>query len=292
MVSRRVVLRTAGAATLAAVAGCSSSGDDGPATTERTDAGDTEQTTDDGPAASILAAEQVTPSSVPDGARLGVATPELHELIADAASADERVDLEPSGNADPDVTLALGQFECVEFRGETYEPTASFARAESTEEFSLEPVDDGDVDEGDEVVTYESLSDTEQAVADRLRNESITVGPHEQGRPDGVSGVVAPEYLRVGNDTYQPRIVIGDHPPHHALRLDSAEPPADAQVVVLADRRPELAWKDTLTSALPDGSAELPDTTSGESLRTYVADVDYLAGVAAVAEVGVVEEVA
>lgn len=290
MVSRRRVLRTAGAATLAVVAGCSSSADDGPATTGRTDAGGTGQTTGDEPAASILAAEQVTPSSLPDGATVGVAAPELHELVAKAASGDKRVDLEQSGNADSDVTLALGQFEYVEFRGEPYEPTASFARSESTQEFSLELVDGSEVDDDDEVVAYESLSDTEQATADRLRNESITVGPHEQGTPDGIGGVVAPDYLRVGNDTYQPHIVIGDLPPHHTLRMDAADPPSDAQVVVLADRRPALAWKDTLTSALPDGSAEIDDTTSGQELRAYLEDIDYLGGVAAVADVKVVEE--
>jgi hypothetical protein len=294
MVSRRRLLQTTGTAMLAAVTGCASS--DGDAATESTEEPTTAATGDsttEREGQRHLTGEQVAASDVPDGATVSVTTPELYSLVLDAASADGRVDLQSGGDADRDETLALGQFEYVEFRGETYEPTASFAAfaAEAAYKYKLEAVDDGEVEEDDEVTSYDSLNDAERAAVDRLLNGSVTIGHHEDRTADDVRDVTGYEYVRVDGQTYRPQTTVGDYGPHHMLRLDAADPGEDAQVVRIADDVPDAGWRGAVTTvAGEDRTLRLDEVSDPDELAEYVESVDYFASVAAVATVSVVGE--
>lgn len=99
MVSRRNALRTAGAALLAAVAGCT--GTPGDTTTDEEPGDPTDDTSDataDGTTDDstyprrILTGDEGSASAVPGGAAVAVAAPSLHQLVEDAASADGRVE--------------------------------------------------------------------------------------------------------------------------------------------------------------------------------------------------------
>ncbi|GAA0264447.1 hypothetical protein [Halobacterium noricense] len=238
MVSRRDALRAGGAALLAVVAGCASGADASPETTEPTSVGTTADSTSLGER--VLAGEAVPASNVPDGSPVAVASPALHELVADAASADGRVDLLASREVEPE-TLALGQFEYLEFRGETYEPTATFTgfAGEATYDYSLVSANDNAGD--GEVLDYESLNDSERAIADEmLENGSYDVGPHEERR-DAARTFEPQSHLRVDGETYRIRVAVGDYGRHHMLRLDTADPDEDAQVVTVRTARPTRA---------------------------------------------------
>jgi hypothetical protein len=294
MVSRRNALRAGGAALLAAVAGCSSGGStDEPTTEQPTDAtpvGTTSEPTDEntttpGPRLDLTA---VAASEVPAGATVGVAAPDLHQLVADAAGVEARVDFERSVQAQTGSELALGQFAFVEFRGETYEASSSFAdfAEEAGYQYSLASVDDGEVD-GD-VVAYASLNDSERALADAmLENGSYEVGHHEQ-RPAAAKPFEAHEYLRTENATARIQQVVGDHAAHHMLDLDAANPPDDAQVVTVADRTPGADWRSVFEVAFGPGTTAI-DVADPSALVEYVEAVDVLVTVDTVAETAVVE---
>ena len=291
MPSRRALLRTGGAAALAALAGCQSV----PTSFRETTQPFRETTRPESSAAGDyrLDADLAVPRDVADGEVVGVASPGLYDLVADAADRDGRVDLDRGGSADRDEALALGAFEYLAFAGETYEPTASFAGfgEESTTEFSLAVVAEDEVDGNVTVTPYESLDDREQAVVDRMVNESITVGRYEEGRPDGVGGVVSHDYVRVGNDTYQPRITVADPPPHHMLALDPANLDGDATVATVLDERPAADWSAVLQAGLGSGSAGIDDVPSNEALVAYIGRVDYVTTAARIFDVSVTEVV-
>lgn len=299
MVSRRAVLASSSTAVLAALAGCASGDGDSTAapTAEPTDKPTTEPTaeptTDGGPRE--VTGERVSPSAVPDGATVGVTTPELFGLVMDAADADGRVDLQSGGGADRDETLALGEFEYLRFRGETYKPTASFAgfAEEATYKYELEAVDDGEVGEDASVTSYDSLNETEQAAVDRLLNGSVNIGHHEDRTADeGVREVTGYEYVRVDGQTYRPLTTVGDYGPHHMLTLDAADPGEDAQVVTIADDVPDAGWRGVVESVVSaDRTVRLDSASNVDELTAYVESVDYVASVAAVADVSVVRQV-
>lgn len=305
MVSRRNLLRAGGAALLAAVAGCSSGASDDEATTRRptdtatagpqtdTATADTtgkpsdENTTEAGPRLDLTA---VAASEVPDGATVGVAAPDLFRLVVDAASADGRVDFGRSVQAQTGSELALGQFDVLEFRGETYEASSSFAdfAEEAGYQYSLVEVDDSEVD-GD-VVEYGSLSDSERAIADAmLENGSYEVGHHEQ-LPAAAATFEAQSYLRTENATYRIQQVVGDHAAHHMLDLDAASPSEGAQVVTVADRTPGEDWRSVFEVAFGTGTTAI-DVADPSALVEYVEAVDYLVTVDTVAEIAVVDTV-
>lgn len=285
MPSRRAVLRAGGAAALAALAGCQSvAAPFRDATTMPESSGAGEDRLD---------ADRIAPDRVPDGSTVGLATADLHELVATAATADGRVDLRGHGNADREETLALGAFEYVRFDGETYESTGSFAGfgEESTAEFSLLAVDGDEVDGDADITTYESLSDRKQAVADDLlANGSLSVGRHER-RPEGVGAVVGSEYFRADGQTYRTQVTVGDPPAHHMLTLDAADPGEDAQVVTVPGREPEVGWGELLSDALEPRTVGVEDRTNGESLVAYLRRVDYVVTATSVLDVSVTETV-
>lgn len=303
MVSRREILHTGSAALLAAVAGCSSgASDDGattrqptatttagpetePATSDTTDDPADENTTETGPRLDLTA---VDASEVPDGASVGVAAPDLLQLVVDAASAEERVDFGRSVQAQTGRHLALGEFAFLEFRDETYEASASYAdfSQEASYQYSLVEAADGEVD-GD-VTDYASLNDSEQVIADAmLENGSYSVGHHEQ-RPAAVEPFEGNDYLRTENATYRVRQVVGDHAAHHMLDLDTASPAEDAQVVTVADRTPEPEWRSVFEVAFGSGTTAV-DVADPDALVEYVEAVDYLVTVDTVAAVSVVD---
>lgn len=302
MVSRRNVLRTGGMALCAAVAGCANApgSTDDTTTDDTTDPGSNGTTEESTHPRRILTGERVDAAAVPDGETVAVTAPYLHQLVEDAASADERVDLDAasSGPADRDETLALGQFEFLQFRGGNYEASTSFAgfAEEASYEYSLEPVD-GEVD-GD-VLEYgdADLNENERVVVEELLDSgSVFVGHHE-GHPAGIEPVRRHQYVRANGETRRILVTIGDYASHHMLTLDDASPGKDAQVVTVADRVPEFAWVDALRTAARGGDVDLRDVENADGLVEYVDDrerenaVDYVVTVDAVAEVGVVREV-
>lgn len=286
MPTRRALLRDgAGAAVLAALAGCQSALPSSRNTTTQPESS--------GASEDRLDADPVDPDAVADGATVGVASPDLHDLVADAAERDGRVDLRSDGSADRDETLALGEFEYVRFAGETYESTASFAGfgEESTAEFSLLAVDSDEVSTDAGVTTYESLSDREQAVADDLlANGSISVGRHER-RPEGVGAVVGSEYFRAGGQTYRTQITVGDPPAHHMLALDAADPGDDAQVVTVPGDPPAADWRGVLRDGSGPGSVGIQDVAADEALVEYLQRTDYVVTATSVLDVSVTETV-
>jgi hypothetical protein len=299
MVTRRNLLRVGGTALLAAAAGCSSSASDDDATTREPTSNATatqetesptadttaepsdETSTEAGPRLDLTA---VDASEVPDRATVGVAAPDLLQLVADAASSEGRVDFERPVQAQTGSDLALGQFDSVAFRGETYEASASFAEfaEEAGYQYSLEAVDDGEVD-GDSI-EYASLNESEQAIADAmLENGSYDVGHHEQ-RPAAAETFEAQAYLRTETATYRIQQVVGDHAAHHMLTLDAASPSEGAQVVTVADRTPDPEWRAVFEVAFGSGTTAI-DVADPGSLVEYVTGVDYLVTVDTVAEI-------
>ncbi len=184
-----------------------------------------------------------------------MASGDLHALVEEAASADGRVDLVTDGSANSDEPLALGAFDSLRFRGETYRPVASFARfaGEASYQYSATPVAESEV-EG-EAVSYADLSEAEREVgATLLGGETYYVGYHEE-KPDAATVFGEHRSLRAENETYRIRVVVGDAAAHHMLRLDPANPGADAQVVTVADDPVPSAVRGTVTEAVADGSA-------------------------------------
>lgn len=285
MPTRRALLRTGGAAALAALAGCQSVAAPFRDTTTMPESS--------GAGEFRLDADPVDPGDVPDGATVGVASPDLHELVADAASADGRVDLHTSGLADGDEPLALGEFEYVEFDGETYEPTASFAgfAEEASYQYEALTADESEVDEDDEVVAYADLSADERAVADDLLDGgTYFVGYHEE-KPAAVEPFDRANYLRADGDLYRIRVTVGDHAGHHMLRLDPAAPGDDAQVVTVPDDLPVADWSSVLKEGRGPGSVGVEDVPSDEALVEYLRRVDYVVATTRVLDVSVTETV-
>lgn len=289
MVTRRNYLRTGGAALLAAVAGCTNGGtSSGDPTTRQTETRTTEGTTTASPKTTddwYLYATQVAPSDVPDGATVAVAAPDLYQLVVDAADSGGRVDLVRPGDTDSEETLALGQFDHLAFRGETYEASATFAgfAEEASYQYSLVEANDSEAD-GD-VTDYDDLNDSEQAFADEmLENGSYDVGHHEE-RPAAAEAFEAQRYLQVENTTYRVREVVGDHAGHHMLTLDPADTAEDAQVVTVADREPEEGWTDELRAAVAMEGTGLAGISDPEALLEFLDGVGYVVTVDAVAEV-------
>jgi hypothetical protein len=222
---------------------------------------------------------------VPDGATVAVAAPDLYQLVVDAASSEGRVDLVRRGNTDPDGTLVLGEFDRLEFRGEAYEPSASFAgfAGEASYQYSLVDVNDSEVD--GEVTDYANLTDSERAIADAmLDNGSYSVGHHEE-RPSAAETFEAQSYLRVEDTTYRVQKAVGDYAAHHMLRLAPADTGGDARVVTVVDDEPEEVWTDELRAAVEAGGTCLSRVPNTEALLDYLDGVDYVVTVNAVAEV-------
>lgn len=258
MVSRRTTLRMGGTALVGALAGCAG-GDDGPDASDRTSTGGSTTAgsapTRTTPGEPTLTAKSVAASAVPSGATAAVASSDLYALVEEAASADGRVDLVTDGSASSDDLLALGAFDYLRFRDETYRPAASYARfaGEASYQYSATPVAESEV-EG-EAVSYADLSEAEREIgATLLAGETYDVGHHEE-RPDAATVFDAHDYLRTENATYRIRVLVGDAAAHHMLRLDPADPGADAQVVTVADDPVPSAVRGTVTEAVADGSA-------------------------------------
>jgi len=284
MPSRRALLRAGGAASLAALAGCQSVASRFRHTSQPESSGAGEYRLD---------ADPVAPADVPDGATVGVVSPALHELVADAAGADGRVDLQTTGRPDGDESLALGAFEYVRFGGETYEPTASFAgfAEEASYQYEAIAVDESEVDEDDEVVAYGDLTADQRAIADEiLDGGTYFVGYHEE-KPAAVDPFDGGDYLRADSEMYRIREVVGDRAAHHMLTLDAADPGDDDQIVTVPDREPQVGWGEILSDALEPGTVGVEGRTNGDALVEYLKRVDYVATATSILEVSVTETV-
>lgn len=288
MVSRRRVLQTGGTALLAALAGCQADGDDSPTTEEPTNAptnddlaGTTPNTaTPDEP---TLSATVVEASEVESGSTIAVTTSELHALVSNAATADGRVDLQGNWDVSGEEPLVLGQFEYLQFQGETYEATGSYAgfAGEAGYEYSLEAANESEVD-GD-VLQYANLNESGRAIVDEiLANGSYHVGHHEE-KPDAVDPIEQHQYLRAENETYAIRSLVGDYAAHYMLRLNAATSGEGSQVVTVADRSPPQAAHDVVQAARLAGDAPLDD----EELLSFFERVDYVVTLTAVVAVDV-----
>jgi len=284
MPSRRALLRAGGAAALAALAGCQSVAAPFSETTDPTSAGAGQLRLD---------AEPVAPADVEDGATVGVASPDLYELVEDAAGSDGRVDLERYGTGVPDVPLALGEFAALKFAGETYEPTASvvgFAE-EASYQYEALDADESEVDEDDEVVAYGDLTADQRAIADEiLDGGTYFVGYHEE-KPAAVEPFDGGDYLRANSEMYRIREVVGDRAAHHMLELDSANPGDDAQVVTVLDERPAADWSAVLQEGVGPGSVGIDDVPEDDALVEYLRRVDYVATATSVLDVSVTQTV-
>ncbi|SEW14371.1 hypothetical protein [Halobacterium jilantaiense] len=284
MPSRRALLRTGGAAALAALAGCQS------VSAPRRDATQPESS---GAGEYRLDADAIAPARVADSATVGVASPDLHELVADAAERDGRVDLRSDGSADRDETLALGAFEYLRFDGSTYEPTASFAgfAEEASYRYEAVAVNDSEVDDGGDVAAYGDLTAAQQRVADELLGTgSYTVGHHEE-KPEAVRVFDRTAFLRADGETYRVQAAIGDHGPHYMLTLDPADPSEGDQVVTVPGDPPEADWTDVLVAGLDTGGGGVEKSSNDEAFGEYLGRVDYVATATRVLDVSVTETV-
>lgn len=282
MVSRRRVLQSGGAVFLTALAGCQASGDS-PRTDEPnekpTTSAPTNTTTPDEPTLSVTMVEA---SEVPSGSTVAVTTLALRALVADAATTDGRVDLDGNWDASGNEPLALGQFDYLRFDGETYDPTATHAgfAQEASFTYMLAAVNESEVD-GD-VLQYAALNESERAIVDEMvTNGSYGVGHHEE-KPDAIAPVEQHQYLRAENETYRIQKIVGDSAAHHMLRLDPANPGDGEQVVTVVDRPAPSSFRETVMTAIANGSAAVPDWKGGAA---YLDGVDYILTTTAVASV-------
>ncbi|WP_232686942.1 hypothetical protein [Halobacterium zhouii] len=264
MPTRRAALRAGSAALLAVLAGCQAVGDGSPKTGGPTTSEPAGTTTPDEP---TLYATVVDASEVPDGSVVVPATLELHALVADAAAAEGRVDLQENWGVSGDEPLALGQFAYLRFRGETYEPNATYTHfaQEASYTYTAEQIPESEV--GGDVLQYADLNESERAIVDEmLVNGSYDVGFHE-ALPAAARTFQLQSYLRVQNETYRVQAVVGDAAAHYTLDMDAASPGDDAQVVTVADRAPGASFGDTFTAAVEDGSTAV---ASPNELAAYL----------------------
>lgn len=263
MPSRRALLRTGGPGLTAALGGCLFGGD--------SDDGDDQQTPTQSPSSPTtrLTAEpervqqlqRVEPEAVPDGVTAVLATERLQTLVQDAASAAGRVDYLPEdGPADEDDPLVFDAFDRIRFRGETYDPTSSYAgfAQEPSYVYWAEPLEDGP-QEGGALVDYAELSDAEREIADQLiAGEQYTVDGHEE-KPDAALVFERNEYLGTEDAVYRVTVAHGDNAAHHMLALRSAEAGQNSTVVTVRDRALLRELREPVETAASTGSAELSD---------------------------------
>jgi len=297
MTSRRRFLRAGGVALAAAVAGCSGGGE-GPETVETsTDGTTTDEPTTDEPTTDRSTAQPTpsldstpaTPEDVPDGATVAVASPDLHQLVADAASADGRVDLTRTGDGPGrNATLALGAFDYVRFRGETYAASTSFAGSYTEASYQYEAVAANESEVEGEPLRYADLNESERDIADAMLNGSFSVGHHES-KPPAAETFETQQYLRTENEMFRVRVTVGDYAAHHMLTLDAADPGDGAQVVTVADRVPASGWTDELRAAVQAGNTGLGGVSDPDALADYLDGVDYVVTATEVAEVELVQ---
>lgn len=289
MPSRRSALRAGGAALVAALAGCLDDGSAGPTELPPTDATPSDTPTDapptDGtPTDTRLVATRVAPSAVPAGATVAPATDTLLETVRAAATTDGRVDHASDGPADPEETLAVGLFEAVRFRGETYDPATEFVpfAGEASYEYTTERVPESEVGSDDAVVRYADLAADERAIADQLvSGDAYGVGLHED-KPDALGVFDAHSHLRTDSGTYAIRTVVGDSAAHHVLRLDPEQPEPGVRVVTLADRAVPEALRGAVTTAVEEGAVAV-DAAERDALADLLDGVTHVATVGAVA---------
>ncbi|MFC3477796.1 hypothetical protein [Halobacterium litoreum] len=290
MASRRRFLRAGGVALAAAIAGCSGGGE-GPETVETsTDEPTTDETTSTRPTRR-LDATPVDGADVPDGATVAVAEPDLHQLVADAASAEGRADLARTGDGPgSDATLALGTFDYVRFRGETYDPSTSFAGFAQEAGYQYDLVEANESEVEGEPLRYADLTESERDIADAMLNDSYSVGHHEE-KPAAAETFEPQDHLRVENATYRVRVTVGDHAAHHMLTLDAVSVGEGARVVTVLDRAPESEWTDELRAAVETGNTGLDGVEDADALADYLDGADYVVTATGVAEMQVVRVV-
>jgi hypothetical protein len=267
MPSRRALLRTGGLGLTAALGGClfggdSDDGDRTPATT--TPVRTTTQLTAEPDEQPRLRAVERT--AVPDDATAVLANERVRTLVSDAAATDGRVDYLPDeGPVDEDDRLVFDAFDRIRYRGETYNPTSSYAGFAEEATYQVDVIetaeagtDDG-VDSDAGIVVYADLTDAEREIADQLLAEgSSSAGGHEE-IPDAFFTFRSADALRVDDTLYRLRTLVGDNIGHHMLTLRAADAAPDSTVVTVADRVLPADRREPVRTAVTAGSAELSD---------------------------------
>ncbi|MFD1646747.1 hypothetical protein [Haloarchaeobius litoreus] len=280
MPSRRALLRTGGLGLTAALGGCLFGGD-----SDDDDEDQTPATTTPNRTTTRLTAEpepvqelqRVDPVAVPDDATAVLANERVRTLVSDAVTTDGRVDYLPEdGPVDEDDRLVFDAFDRIRFRGETYDPTSSYAgfAQEPSYAYWAEPLEDG-IQEGGALVDYAELSDAEREIADRLiAGEQYTVDGHEE-KPDAALVFERNEYLGTEDTVYRITVAHGDNVGHHMLSLRAADVGQNSTLVRLQDRALPADLRDPVGTAVETGSAELTDDEA-ETFREVLGEARFV----------------
>jgi hypothetical protein len=211
----------------------------------------------------------------------------LYDLLVEAAASEQRVDAPMDIDLDREQRLALGDFRYLQFRGETYEPAASFAAAYSEASYQYEgvPVNQSEVEADDTVVEYGALNDSERAIADAMLNDSYYVGLHES-RPPAAETFEPQSYLRADNETYRVRVAVGDSAAHHMLTMTASGAGPQVAVPIIADRAPSARVANALRRATAVGRTSIED--DADAVLSYLGDANYVVTTGGVFEVALV----
>ncbi|MFC4405279.1 hypothetical protein [Haloarchaeobius iranensis] len=113
--------------------------------------------------------------AVPDDATAVLGNERVRTLVSDAVATDGRVDYLPEdGPVDEDARLVFGAFDRIRFRGETYDPTSSYAGFAEEATYVVEAVAATESETTGEVLVYGNLTDGERDIADELVVEGDT----------------------------------------------------------------------------------------------------------------------
>ncbi|WP_440988264.1 hypothetical protein [Haloarchaeobius baliensis] len=259
MPSRRALLSTTGLGLTAALGGClfgggsDDSDDQTPATTPNRTT--TRITAEPEPVQQL---QRVDPVAVPDDATAVLANEDVRTLVSDAAATDGRVDYLPEdGPVDEDDRLVFGAFDRVQFRGETYDPTSSYAGFAQEAEYVVEATGTTESEASGEVVVYGELTDAERGIADTLLAEgSSTAGGHEEV-PEAFFTFRSADYLRTDDAVYSLSTLVGDNVGHHMLTLRPADVGQNSTLVTVEDRVVPAARREPVRTAVDEGSVAL-----------------------------------
>lgn len=260
MPSRRALLSTVGLGVTAALGGClfgGDSADDGTPTANRTTAPTTRLTAEPEPVQQL---QRVDPVAVPDGASAVLANERVRTLVSDAAATDGRVDYLPEdGPVDEDDRLVFDAFDRIRLRGETYDPTSSYARFGEEATYSVEATVAAESEASGEVLVYANLTDAEHEIADQLLAEgSYTTGGHADV-PEAFFTFRSADYLRTDGGVYRLRTLVGDNMGHHMLTLRAAGVGQNSTLVRIQDRVLPADRREPLRTAVEQGTVDLGD---------------------------------
>ncbi|WP_256295891.1 hypothetical protein [Haloarchaeobius salinus] len=286
MPSRRALLRTGALGLTAALGGClfggdADDGDDETPTQTPTTAPTTQLTAEPDP---VQRLQRVDPPAVPDDATAVLANERVRTLVSDAAATDGRVDYLPEdGPVEEDDRLVFDAFDRIRFRGETYNPTSSYAGFAQEATYVVEATETTEREASGEVLDSANLTDAEREIADRLLAAgSYTAGGHEEV-PDAFHTFETADYLRTDDTVYRLQGLVGDNIGHHMLTLRDADAGPDVTVVTVADRVVPSDLREQVQAAVSTGNAE-PSDDELEGFRAVLGDARFVCTAHAVVE--------